>query len=70
MFGYTELEEKLNGPDSESVYAEVMKNLSELRDSIQKAQDNGLQTKDFETSKFLLNAISASEIILGTIKKS
>ena len=64
MFGFTELEEHLLGPESASVLGAALETLVRVRDEVKAQISAGLAPADYETAQMLLAAVNASERIM------
>lgn len=64
MFGFTDLEERLLGPDGAAELRAQLAALHELRADIQSRTAAGLPAADYDTAQLLLAALNAGERIL------
>ena len=64
MFGFTDLEERLLGPDGPDQLRATVGDLRALREQVQAKANAGVSADDFETAQLVLAAINAAERIL------
>lgn len=64
IFGLTDLEDRLWGPDRAAVRAETLERLRSRLERVQKAIDAGLTRKDFEAAQRIGISLAAAREIM------
>lgn len=64
MFGFTDLEDRLNGPKSAEALAEALSSVRAVMSELRASLDQGLPTEDHANAKKILAAAAAAEHIL------
>ena len=70
MFGFSDLEDRLNGPEAASELHATLTALSKIRAEIEAANAQGLAPEDHTSAQKILEAVQVSELILTTVRKA
>jgi hypothetical protein len=64
MFGMTDLEEALQGPDGAAIRAGVIARLDALATNLQQQMDRGIEPNRFETARRILGAVATARRVM------